>query len=72
MLRGQFQTGSHRLYNTLLILLHLMGVVAPASHWRQRLTALIDAHAIDTAAMGFPADWKSRPLWVVDAGGAVP
>ena len=66
-LRGEFVPGSHKLYNTLLLLLHLMDVVAPASHWRQRLVALIDAHAIDTAAMGFPDNWRSRPLWRADA-----
>lgn len=75
-LKDQFQPGSQRLYNTLLILLYLMDVVAPGSRWRQRLVALIDAHAIDTVSMGFPADWRARPLWAVAApaagGGAVP
>lgn len=72
-LKNQFQIGSHRLYNTLLILLYLMDVVAPASHWRQRLIALIDVHAIDVAAMGFPADWRARPIWgVPQQTGAAP
>lgn len=66
-MKDQFQLGSHRLYNTLLILLYLMDVIAPASHWRQRLITLIDAHAIDTAAMGFPADWRTRPIWSISA-----
>lgn len=66
-LKDQFQPGSQRLYNTLLILLYLMDVVAPGSRWRHRLIALIEAHAIDTAAMGFPTDWKSRPMWTVVA-----
>ncbi len=63
-LKGQFQPGSHRLYNTLLILQYLMDVVAPASQWRQRLLALIDRHAIDTAAMGFPTDWQLCSMWI--------
>jgi abortive infection bacteriophage resistance protein len=66
-LKGQFQQGSRRLYNTLLILQYMMDVVAPASQWRQRLLALIEEHEIDTAAMGFPADWQSRPIWITTA-----
>ena len=62
-LKNQFQGGSHKLYNTLLILLYLMDIVAPASQWRQRLVELIDSHGIDAAAMGFPADWRARPIW---------
>lgn len=71
VLRGQFVPDSHKLYNTLLLLLYLMDVVAPAHHWRQRLIGLIDAHAVDTAEMGFPLEWRACPLWLtpVDTGG---
>lgn len=64
VLRGEFSAGSHKLYNTLLLLMYLMDVVAPAHQWRQRLLTLIDSHAIDTAAMGFPGGWRSRPMWI--------
>ncbi len=63
VLRGQFQRGSRKLYNSLLILLHLMDVIAPNHHWRQRLTDLIDTHAMPTAAMDFPQDWQTRAIW---------
>lgn len=53
-----------KLYNTLSMLLHSMGVVAPESDWPSRLTHLIAENPTgDFAAMGFPDDWRERPLW---------
>ena len=52
------------IYNSLVLLIHLVGKVAPASLWRDDLVALLQAHPTgDLAAMGFPADWAARPLW---------
>lgn len=59
----QFQAGSRKLYNSLLMLLHCMDRMAPRHHCRRRLIDLIDQHAIPVATMGFPADWKSKALW---------
>jgi abortive infection bacteriophage resistance protein len=57
-----------RLHNTLVMLDHLLGVVAPDSGWRGRLVALIDGcPQADPAAMGFPADWRARAAWRVVA-----
>lgn len=67
-LRGEFQAGSNKLYNTLLILLALMDTISPVRRWRQRLINLIDEYAIDTAAMGFPADWRRRSIWAAPTG----
>lgn len=53
-----------RLYNTLAVLGYLMGIVTPRTHWRQQLVELIDSCALaDTAAMGFPSNWKNFPAW---------
>ncbi|MCZ4342887.1 Abi family protein [Sphingomonadaceae bacterium G21617-S1] len=53
-----------KLYNTLSMLLHSMAIVAPESDWPQRLAAVIAENPTnDFAAMGFPHDWKERPLW---------
>lgn len=53
-----------KLYNTLSMLLHSMGTVAPESDWPSRLTCLIAENPTgDFAAMGFPDDWQQRPLW---------
>lgn len=60
--------GAHdrMLHNTLVMLDHLLGVVAPDSGWRGRLVALIDScPQAETAAMGFPADWRARAAWRV-------
>lgn len=62
-LAGQFQSGSRKLYNTLVLLLHLMDVMAPHHHWRLRLKSLLAAHHVNVAAMDFPADWATRALW---------
>lgn len=62
-LAGQFKLGSRKLYNTLVMLLHLTDVIAPHSDWRQRLITLIQQHKIPTSAMDFPQDWQSHPIW---------
>ena len=62
-LATQCQTGSRKLYNTLVILLHCMDVIAPQHHWRARLKDLIAQHAIPVAAMDFPANWQQLPIW---------
>ena len=62
-LQPQCRPNSRKLYNTLVILLHLMDLVAPAHHWRARLGALIGRHAIPVADMDFPAGWESLPIW---------
>lgn len=53
-----------RLYNTLSMLLHAIGVVAPESDWSLRLLSLLQENPTgDFVAMGFPEDWRDRPLW---------
>lgn len=53
-----------RLYNSLVLLIHMINIIEPDSHWPLRLLRHIerlDPHL--TPSMGFPADWQSRPLW---------
>ncbi len=53
-----------RLHNTLAILNHLLGVVAPETPWRERIVHLITGcPLVDSARMGFPRDWRTRPPW---------
>lgn len=53
-----------RLYNTLLVLAYLINIISPGSRWRTNLLALFDEHpAVNLNQMGFPADWKSAPVW---------
>lgn len=53
-----------RLYNTLVLLIHMVGVIEPAAHWPKRLTQLLLTLKPEFLPhMGFPADWQQRPLW---------
>lgn len=59
----EFQPGSRKLYNTLILLLHCLDVISPEHTWRQRVMGLINNHGVSVNDMGFPADWPSRPIW---------
>lgn len=53
-----------KLYNSLVLLIHLMQVIEPATHWPQRLQRLMQT--LDPALikdMGVPHDWQARPIW---------
>jgi abortive infection bacteriophage resistance protein len=53
-----------KIYNSLILLVHLLQIIEPASHWPQQLVRHIqtlDARLIPD--LGFPADWQQRPLW---------
>lgn len=62
-LSAEFRTGSRRIYNSLLILLHFMDTISPGHRWRQRLMALTAEHSVPISAMDFPAHWRDSPLW---------
>ena len=53
----------HKLYNTLVVIQHLMTVVSPQSHWANILLSLIQKYGISENRMGFPDNWKSLPIW---------
>ena len=54
---------TRKLYNTLLILLHLMDIIAPSHSWRKRLKTLLLANERVLPQMGFPVDWKQQLIW---------
>lgn len=62
-LGAEFLRGSRKIYNTLLIILHFMDIVAPHHHWRSRLKGLIVQHHIETRMMDFPLGWEERFPW---------
>ena len=57
------QHGGKRLFNTLAVLAYLMDIICPGHHWKKRLITLIEEHNIDAKFMGFPTDWKDKPVW---------
>jgi abortive infection bacteriophage resistance protein len=55
---------ANRIYNSLVLLIHLLQCIDPATPWPARLSSVINT--LDVALlpeMGFPLDWKARPLW---------
>jgi abortive infection bacteriophage resistance protein len=53
-----------RIYNTLVLLGHMMDVIAPGHTWTRRLVELIEETPFNVAPeMGFPADWRERDFW---------
>jgi abortive infection bacteriophage resistance protein len=62
-LGGEFVPGSRRVFNTFVLLLYMLDVIAPDHSWRARLAALIESSGASTHAMGFPKDWKTRSIW---------
>ena len=62
-----FNTAAERnLYNTLVMLGYLLGVIAPGTNWRTELRELVAScqHA-DLAAIGFPPNWTNLAFWQV-------
>lgn len=62
-LAAQCRPSSRKLFNTLVILLHCMDVIAPQHHWRTRLKELLTRHAVPVTAMDFPPGWDQMALW---------
>lgn len=53
-----------RVYYVLCIILYLLRAVNPENSLPKRFKALINKYPnVDTAAMGFPPNWKDEPLW---------
>jgi abortive infection bacteriophage resistance protein len=53
-----------RIYNSLVLLIHMLSVIEPTSTWSKRLlqqVCLFDRKYLPQ--MGFPSDWLDRPLW---------
>lgn len=66
-LKDTFVTG-HGLYNTLLILMYLMDIIAPQHRWGGKLIRLLLEHEnLLEKHMDFPGGWRSLPLWQREA-----
>lgn len=53
----------HKIYNTFVVVQHLLTVISPDSTWAKQLQALINKYSIDVKHMGFPEGWETLPLW---------
>lgn len=55
---------NERLYCILVLLQHMLKVVSPRCHWRDRLFKLFDEHPdVSLAPMQVPPDWRVRAIW---------
>lgn len=53
-----------KIYNTLVLLGHMMDVIGPGHTWTRRLVELIEETPFNVPPeMGFPADWRERDFW---------
>lgn len=55
---------SSRLYKTLCLIVHLLSTIDSTTTWRSRLVVFLQANASYLSAMGFPANWHERQLWI--------
>ncbi|HEY1662410.1 MAG TPA: Abi family protein [Verrucomicrobiae bacterium] len=55
---------NRRIYNTLVLLIHMVSVIEPAATWPKRLLQhLVTLKPELLPHMGFPGDWRQRPFW---------
>jgi abortive infection bacteriophage resistance protein len=55
---------NRRIYNSLVLLIHMLKIIEPETHWPNRL--IVHLHSLNRKCihhMGFPSDWQSRPVW---------
>ena len=60
MFFNEFETG--KLYNTLVMVAHLMKVITGSADWNNGLIALLDHPNIPQDRMGFIADWQKLEI----------
>lgn len=64
-LGAQFIPGSRKIYNTFVLTLYLMSLIAPNSRWKPNLLAHLLSNKLDFSGMGFPKDWQTRAIWTL-------
>lgn len=52
-----------KIYNTLVMLVHLLNTVSPEHHWKQKLIELLNNRNVPENEMGFPTHWRQHSLW---------
>lgn len=62
----QFVPGSRKIYNTMVLILHLMDLIAPESMWKQHLVTYLRSGNLDLKSMGFPKNWQAYPTWATE------
>ena len=60
---GSWIGSERRAYNLLTLLAHVMPSFDGDANLGDDLQALSDKHGVSLRVLGFPADWRSRPVW---------
>jgi abortive infection bacteriophage resistance protein len=56
--------GNSRLFYTFSMIIYLLNIISPKHTFKQKLENLFLKYPnVDRAAMGFPTNWQSEPLW---------
>jgi len=54
----------NKLYASICCIYYIVKIISPQSDFKTKLIELIDScHMVDLKEMGFPANWKTEPLW---------
>ncbi len=62
---GGEQVSDNRIYNVLVVVLHMLDRQKTDSTFRKRLHDLLDGTSESAlASMGFPENWRSRTIWI--------
>lgn len=60
----QSEPQTRRVHNALVMMGHFMEIIHPERRWLGKVRLLIEeSGAVDPQDMGFPEDWKKRPMW---------
>jgi abortive infection bacteriophage resistance protein len=62
-LAAEWTQGNRHIYNSLLLIAHLLSCIKPHNDWPRRLISLTNDYSIDTTRMGFPLNWKQQTTW---------
>jgi abortive infection bacteriophage resistance protein len=57
------QNAIKKIYNPLVMLAYALDQICPGHHFKSRLIDLLNKHNVDESAMGFPNNWRGRPIW---------
>ena len=63
---NQEKAASRKIYNTLVMMIHLLSIISSGNHFKHQLIELVKKHTINPIAMGFPTDWQKRSIWMMD------
>jgi len=56
----------HKIYNTLVVMQHLLNIIDIGSSLTGDLKLLFSRYGVENKRMGFPDEWHDLPIWKVE------